>query len=106
MTCTELIPVSPPLSFLSITAFVQENTRVNKFVLSPPVCTLLIQPEVLKLGKTTPGNGRKLTWPLHCPVPCHFLPVSFDWPRGRQGEDVQRQTQGESEDKKRKGGEM
>lgn len=33
---------------------------------------LMIQPEVLQ-GEKTPGNSRKLTRPLHCPIACHFL---------------------------------
>lgn len=40
-----------PLSILFITVFVHRNKWVNKFVLSPRVCLLMIQPEVLVSGE-------------------------------------------------------
>lgn len=63
---------------------------------------LMMQPGVLQEKKTL-GNSRKLTWTLHCPIPCHFLPDQLIAPRGRQGEDVQTQTQGESKEQKEDG---
>ena len=68
------IPVYPSLS-LSLSLFFPLlclYRKINKFVLSPPVCMLMIQPEVLQLGEKTPGDGRKLTRSLHCPRSLSF----------------------------------